>query len=229
MKIGFTGLNLSEGKIKYNDKVLTALVNKDKPKKISPFFIEFLKEEYLDSDAIVLHKDYLLDVLILDIEKIENRCNRTSNQEELDLLKKCLIHLDKEQPLCDMEFNNIEYEILKVLSPYSMKTIIQMPEESDINNIIEIVLEKTDNMFFYTSGPSESHAWLVPKGSNIITCASKIHSDLARGFIKGDVVSYDDYINCHNFNECKSKGVAKMVDKEYIVQPNEIIEIRFNV
>ena len=63
----------------------------------------------------------------------------------------------------------------------------------------------------------------------IITCASKIHSDLARGFIKGDVVAYEDYMNCHNFNECKSKGVAKMVDKEYIVQPNEIIEIRFNV
>ena len=229
MKIGFTGLNLPEGKIKYNDKVLTALATKDKAKKISPFFVEFLKEEYLDSDAIVLHQDYLLDVLILDIEKIENRCNRTSNQEELDLLKKCLIHLDKEQPLSDMVLNNIEYEILKVLSPYSMKTIIQMAEESDINNIIEIVLEKTANMFFYTSGPSESHAWLVPKGSDIITCASKIHSDLARGFIKGDVVSYDDYINCHNFNECKSKGVAKMVDKEYIVQPNEIIEIRFNV
>ena len=84
-------------------------------------------------------------------------------------------------------------------------------------------------MFFYTSGPSESHAWLVPLGSDIVFCASKIHSDLARGFIKGDVVAYEDYMNYHNFNECKSKGVAKMVDKEYIVQPNEIIEIRFNV
>ena len=84
-------------------------------------------------------------------------------------------------------------------------------------------------MFFYTSGPSESHAWLVPLNSDIVFCASKIPSDLARGFIKGDVVSYNDYMNYHNFNECKSKGVAKVVDKDYIVQPNEIIEIRFNV
>ena len=84
-------------------------------------------------------------------------------------------------------------------------------------------------MFFYTSGASESHAWLVPKGSDIVFCASRIHSDLARGFIKGDVVSYDDYMSCHNFNDCKSKGVARMVDRDYIVQPNEIIEIRFNV
>jgi len=122
-----------------------------------------------------------------------------------------------------------ESEIVNVLAPHSIKPIIQINDDSDINNIIEVVLEKTANMFFYTSGPSESHAWLVPKGSDIIFCASKIHSDLARGFIKGDVVSYEDYMQCHNFNECKSKGIAKMVDRDYIVQPNEIIEIRFNV
>jgi ribosome-binding ATPase YchF (GTP1/OBG family) len=84
-------------------------------------------------------------------------------------------------------------------------------------------------MFFYTSGPKESHAWLVEKGSEIIACAEKIHSDLARGFIKGDVVCFEDYMNCHNFNDCKSKGLARLVDRDYIVQPNEIIEIRFNV
>ena len=92
-----------------------------------------------------------------------------------------------------------------------------------------MALEKADNMFFYTSGPKESHAWLVKKNSDIVTCAGKIHSDLARGFIRGDVVQFDDYLSCHNFNECKSKGFAKVVEKDYIVQPGEIIEIRFNV
>jgi len=229
MKIGFTGLDIPEGKIKYQDKVLISLANKDKPKKISPVFIEFLKDEYMDSDAIVIQKDFLLDILILDIEKIENRINRLSDQDEKKLLEKCLEHLEKEQPLCNMKFNETEKEILKTLSPYSYKPIIQIVNESNINNIIEIILDKTAHMFFYTSGPSESHAWLVPKNSNIVFCASKIHSDLARGFIKGDVVSYDDYMKCHNFNECKSKGLAKMVDRDFIVQPNDIIEIRFNV
>ena len=65
MKIGFTGLDIPEGKIKYQDKVLISLANKDKPKKISPFFVEFLKDEYLDSDAIVIQKDFLLDILIV--------------------------------------------------------------------------------------------------------------------------------------------------------------------
>ena len=151
------------------------------------------------------------------------------NTEEIDLMKKCLHHIENEQPLCTMQYNEIECEILKASSLCSYKPVIQMNEKLNINDIIISVLEQTSNMFFYTSGPSESHAWLIPVGSNIVSCASKIHSDLAKGFIKGDVVSYKDYMNCHNFNECKSKGFAKMVNKDYIVQPNEIIEIRFNV
>ena len=102
-------------------------------------------------------------------------------------------------------------------------------KNSDVNHIISLAIEKADYMFFYTSGPQESHSWFVPKGSNIITCAGKIHTDLARGFIKGDVVKYQDYLEHYNFNECKTKGVAKMVDKDYIVNADEVIEIRFNV
>ncbi len=229
MKIGFSGLEISEGKVKYNDPILNALAEKDKPKKISPFFVEFLKEEYSDSDAIVIHKNSILEILILDMDKIENRINRITDNKEIDLLKKCLSCLEEEKPLCSIDYNDREAEILKELAPYSYKPIIQINQDYDINSIIEMTLKETSNMFFYTSGASESHAWLIPKDSDIISCAAKIHTDLARGFIKGDVVSYDDYMQCHNFNDCKSKGFAKMVDKDYIVQPNEIIEIRFNV
>jgi len=229
MKVGFTGLDIPEGKIKYQDQILSALANKDKAKKVSPFFIEFLKDEYINTNAIIIHCNALLDLLILDIEKIEGRINRSGNKDEINVLNRCLLHLEKEQPLCTLEFNQMESEILKELSPHSYKPVIQIENDDDVNNIIKMILDYTGNMFFYTSGPQESRAWLVPSESDILTCAGKIHSDLAKGFIKGDVVSYTDYMNCHNFNECKSKGVAKMVDKDYIVQPNEIIEIRFNV
>ena len=57
MKIGFSGIDIPEGKSKYNDLVLKALAEKDKPKKVSPFFVQFLKDEYVDCDAIVIHKD----------------------------------------------------------------------------------------------------------------------------------------------------------------------------
>ena len=229
MKIGFTGINLPEGKTKYKDENLFALEMKDKPKKVSPFFVEFIPDEFVQSEVIVVHKDKVLDLLILDMEKIEARLTRLTDNGEKTLMEKCLAHLEKEIPLCDIEFNDEEKEILKIIAPYSFKPVVKVDESMDVNTIITLSLEKANYMFFYTSGPTESHAWLVKKGSDIITCAAKIHTDLARGFIKGDVVSLEDYMKCHNFNDCKSKGLVRLVDRDYIVQPGEIIEIRFNV
>lgn len=228
MKIGFTAMDLLEGKIKYQDSDLMALVEKDKPKKVSPFFAEFLQDEFVQSDAIVLPADKLLDLLILDMEKIEARLMRLEEAQEKELMEKCLAHLEEETPLCDAEFSDSEKEALHAFAPHSFKPVVLWHEEPEANAIIAAVLKKAHCMFFYTSGPKESHAWLVKQNSTILTCAAKIHSDLARGFIKGDVVSFEDYMKCHNFNECKSKGLAKLTDRDYVVQPREIIEIRFN-
>ena len=235
MKIGFTGIELEEGKVKFNDQNLNALEKKDKPKKVTPFFAEFIKdnsdlhEELAQVDAIIIPRDNILDLLILDIEKVEIRLERAENEAEKKLLQSALDKLEEEIPLCDAGFSSEDEAVILSAAPFSLKPVIQVNGNEDSDDLINQVLKKTGYMFFYTTGPSESHAWLVKQGSDIITCAAKIHSDLARGFIKGDVVSFDDYLECHSFNECKSKGIARVVDRDYIVQANEIIEIRFNV
>ena len=229
MKIGFTGTDLPEGKIKFRDENLIALEMKDKPKKVSPFFAEFIRDEFIQSDAIVIPKDKILDLLIMDMEKIETRLARLTDNDEMALMEKCMDYLEEEIPLCEVEFSDEETGMLKTTAPHSLKPVVRIEGSEDVNTIISLALEKANYMFFYTSGPTESHAWLVRKGSHIVACAAKIHTDLARGFIKGDVVSFEDYMDCHNFNECKSKGLAKLTDRDYTVQPGEIIEIRFNV
>ncbi|MCP4177546.1 MAG: DUF933 domain-containing protein [bacterium] len=229
MKIGFIGVDIEEGKVKYKDENLIALEKKDNPKKLTPYFAEFIKDEFVHSDAIAVKKENILDVLILDIEKLENRLENSPEPAEEVLIKKCIEYLEDEKPLCDIKFSEDEKEILKQLAPHSYKGIVLLDGGENINDIIKMALEKSGHMFFYTSGPKESHAWLVKKNSTILACAAKIHSDLARGFIKGDVVAFDDYLKCHNFNDCKSKGLAKLVNRDYIVEPNDIIEIRFNV
>ena len=229
MIISYTGIELPEGKVKYDDPILKVLAEKDNPKKVSPMFFEFIKEDFPNSFAIVIPESNLLDLLILDMEKIDTRLTRTADKKEIKLLQKCMDFLEKEMPLCDVQFDDPEKEIVNGLMPFSLKPTVQLMGNEDINTIIQLAMEKADYMFFYTSHPRETHAWFIPKGTEIITCAGKIHSDLARGFIKGDVVSYQDYLHHHNFNECKAKGVAKTVEKNYIVRPDEIIEIRFNV
>jgi len=229
VKIGFAGVNLPEGKMKYNDDNLEALVQKDKPQKVSPYYVEFIAGEFAQVDAIVISRESILDLLILDMEKLETRLSRLVDPDEQALIASCLESLENEIPLCDIELTTGQSRIVATADPYSLKPVIIVDQNEDANYIISLALEKAGFMFFYTSGPRESHAWLVKKNSDIVTCAAKIHTDLARGFIKGDVVSFEDYMNCHSFNQAKLKGLARLTDRDYIVQDREVIEIRFNV
>ena len=229
MKIGFTGIELPEGKVKYKDSRMDILVEKHQPKKITPFYVEFIKDEFTKSEAIVIPENHALDLLILDIEKCETRLERCETEEEKILMRKCLEYLEKEVPLCDGDFSASEHEQLKRFAPTSYKPVALADSASSENEIIRQTLIKANIIFFYTAGPKEVHAWPVEKNSDIVTCAGKIHTDLARGFIKGDVVSFDDYTQCHNFNDGKKKGLVKVVERDYIIQDGDIIEIRFGV
>ncbi|HAM38038.1 MAG: hypothetical protein A2474_04755 [Elusimicrobia bacterium RIFOXYC2_FULL_34_12] len=229
MKIGFIGIEIPEGKIKYKDEKFVALENKCEPKKITPYFVEFIINEFVQVNAIVISKDKILDLLIPDIEKLEARVQNTNDNFEKELIKKCISCLENEMPLCDIVFNEQEQKLLQMLSPNSMKPIVIIDDKVETNEIIEKVLKKSQTIFFYTAGKDEVHAWPVKAGSDIVTCAGRIHSDLARGFIKADIVSFDNFMKCHNFNDAKTKGLVKLVDREYIIQESDIIEIRFNV
>jgi len=229
VKIGYIGLDLPEGKVRFKDEYLDTLIRKDNPKKVAPFYVEFVHNEFASPKAIVVREEDILDLLIHDMEKIETRLDRVTETAEKELLERCLTDLEHDIPLCDMALNPDERGIVVSADPFSLKPVVKVKGSVDVDSIISRVLEKAGLTFFYTTGPRESHAWLVKKQSDIVACASKIHTDLAKGFIKGDVVGFDDYIRRHSFNECKAMGISKLVDRDYVVQERDIIEIRFNV
>ena len=83
---------------------------------------------------------------------------------------------------------------------------------------------------FFTSGSDEVRAWTLREGSTAVDAAGTIHSDLARGFIRAQVVAYDDFIaNNASIAACRDKGVLRLEGKEYVVKDGDMIEIRFNV
>jgi len=83
---------------------------------------------------------------------------------------------------------------------------------------------------FFTCGPDEVRAWTLHEGDNAVAAAGAIHSDLARGFIRAQVVAFEDYKNCVNsFDECRKAGLLRLEGKEYLVKDGDIIEIRFNI
>ena len=229
MKISFYGLDLPEGKIKYNDEIIKKLTEKFAPKKISPFFAEFIGEDFINADCILVAKDKLLDFLILDMEKVDNRISNTDDQAEKAVLLKSQQELEKEIPVCDIDFSAEEFAKIKELAPLSLKPTLIIDGDFEVNDLIGRAFDKAGMMFFYTAGKQEVRSWPVKKGSDAVTCAGKIHSDLARGFIKAEIVSFKDFETVHNMQEAKTSGFVKLVDKDYIIQYGDMLDIRFNV
>ncbi len=85
-------------------------------------------------------------------------------------------------------------------------------------------------MYFFTVGKEEVKAWTIREGSTAVEAAGAIHSDLARGFIRAQVVHYDDFeANSFSNAQCREKGLLRLEGKDYTVRDGDIIEIRFNV
>ena len=82
---------------------------------------------------------------------------------------------------------------------------------------------------FLTAGPKEVRAWTIRRGTKAQHAAGKIHSDLERGFIRAEVVAYNDLMEAGNYNTAKERGHVRIEGKEYIVQDGDILLIRFNV
>ena len=229
MKVCSIGLDLPEGKIKYHDDKFLELVKKCDPLKITPFYVEFIRDDFIHADAFVAAADNVLDLLILDMEKLEGRRDRTEDAAEKALLVKCLEMLEEEQPLCDGIFSPEELTLLKTLAPLSLKPTLVLRESLEVNEIVTQVLAKAETVFFYTVGKKEVHAWPVPDHADIVTCAGKIHTDLARGFIKADIVKYEDFLHVFNMQEARAKKLVHLVDRDYHIENGDIVEIRFNV
>ncbi len=230
MKIAYTGLNLPEGKVKYNGRIFKDLAVKFQPAKSSPYYFEFLPEDYEAAHAIAIASDRVLDLLILDMDKIEGRLSRAKDPAEKRVLGKCLAHIEGEKPICDLYLDDSERGIVKALGLLSFKPTVVFEDTSlEATAVCRALMKKAGMMFFYTAGRQEVHAWFVHKGADAVTCAGKIHSDLALGFIKAEFVDCDDMMTAHNMNDARSRGLTKLVDRNYAIPENTILEIRFNV
>jgi len=82
---------------------------------------------------------------------------------------------------------------------------------------------------FYTAGPNEARAWLIPKGTKAPQAAGKIHTDFERGFIRAEVYKYDDLIKYGTEQELRSKGLVALEGKEYEIKDGDVVHFRFNV
>jgi len=82
---------------------------------------------------------------------------------------------------------------------------------------------------YLTAGPKEARAWTIHKGDTAPMAAGVIHTDFQKGFIKAEIVSFDDLISCGSMADAKAKGKVRMEGKEYVMADGDVVEFRFNV
>lgn len=102
-------------------------------------------------------------------------------------------------------------------------------EESGLDKVIKASYKLLGLMSFLTAGEPEVRAWTIKIGTKAPQAAGKIHSDIERGFIRAEVVSYDDLIREGSMNAVKEKGLMRLEGKDYIMQDGDIVLFRFNV
>jgi GTP-binding protein YchF len=101
--------------------------------------------------------------------------------------------------------------------------------ESGLEKLVRASYRLLGLMSFLTSGEDETRAWTIKIGTKAPQAAGKIHTDFERGFIKAEVVNYQDLLDCGSYAGAREKGLVRMEGKEYVVQDGDVILFRFNV
>jgi GTP-binding protein YchF len=100
---------------------------------------------------------------------------------------------------------------------------------SGVDRLIKSAYHLLGLMSFLTAGEKEVRAWTIPQGTRAQTAAGTIHTDIERGFIRAEVVSYDDLIAAGSYATAREKGLLRLEGKEYIMQEGDVVHFRFNV
>lgn len=102
-------------------------------------------------------------------------------------------------------------------------------EESGLDRLVKAGYHLLGLISYLTAGPKEVRAWTIPQGTKAPQAAGKIHSDFEKGFIRAEVISYDDLIACGSYNAAKEKGLVRSEGKEYVFCDGDVVLFRFNV
>jgi len=151
-------------------------------------------------------------------------------QRELELLEKLSQVSQKPRVSLTGLCAKIELEISK-LEEEDQKLFLEdlKIEQPAFYKLIQKSYELQGLISFFTMTDVECRAWAIPEGTPAQKAAGTIHSDMERGFIRAEVVHYNDFVNYGSFSKCREQGILRLEGKDYIVKDGDIILVRFNV
>ncbi len=181
----------------------------------------------------------------------EAKSGDRAKRQEVETTERLLAHLDDGRPLSEWSG-----ELPSELEPLTTKPLIPVengprgidcalemelaelpPEEaaefrsgaSALDDVVLRLKEELGLVTFFTVGDTEARSWTLQEGQTALDAAESIHSDIARGFIRCEVIRWDDLLECGSHAEAARRGLQRLEGKTYVVQDGDVLNIRFNV
>ena len=154
-----------------------------------------------------------------------------ADKEEREIIHGCFYGVaEKEGAGCLTVCARIEEEIAELEPAEKQEYLEELGiEESGLDKLIATCYDLLGLMSFLTAGPKEVRAWTIQKGTKAPQAAGKIHTDFERGFIRAEVVNFDDLVANGTMQACKDKGLIRSEGKDYVMRDGDVVVFRFNV
>lgn len=187
-------------------------------------------EEAADADAILVSKENRADLILKDWEFVETRLSREPGPAEAAVLTKLKDALEKEQFAFQADLGDEEKKLAAVYNLLTLRPVVDA-DPADLGNLDALLLRllhESGYICFLTIGGKENRAWLIRRGTTAWEAASAIHSDLQKGFIRAEIISFNDLIQAGGETQAKRAGKMRLEMKEYVMQDCDITNFRVN-
>ncbi|MFH1582680.1 MAG: redox-regulated ATPase YchF [bacterium] len=199
------------------------------------------KEAVKESEVLKKVKLLLEEGKILSEQEFKDEEKAIINQYQFLTMKPRLYLLngkDEEVPkevIVEFEKNNWPLLIIDILTENEAvglskeeRESLGLPIDSELDLLIKKSYEILGLITFLTTGPDETKAWTVKKGTKAPQAGGEIHSDFEKNFIKAEAINWKELLDCEGFTQAKEKGLIRTEGKEYVVQDGDVIEIKHN-
>ncbi len=233
MKIGiFECNNFSSGKENIIDKRLDTVKQMANSAKKTYIEVEIItdRQRLRECDGIITLKEKRIDLILTDMEFIEKRLTNVQEDDERSLLKKLKEQLEKEGFIFELQLSEEEN---RIASGYSLLTFrpVFLAEPADLEDRHKI-LHPAYTLFgyisFFTANEKDARAWPIKQGMSCWQASGLVHSDIQKGFIRAEVISFNDLTNDGGINQARANNHQRIEGKDYIVQDGDLIKFRFN-
>jgi len=232
MKIALFAISeINQGKHNIKDARLDQVEKLAKAKKKTYFQVETVGEDAaLEADAILAADSSRTDLILKDLEFVETRLGRAETEAEKALLGKLKSALEKEQFIISLSLTPDEIQAMAGYNLLTNKPVVMAAkEELEIaDELLFKAVKEGGFISFLTAGEKEARAWLIKNGTTAWEAAGAIHSDIQQGFIRAEIISFNDYIACGGETAAKQQGKMRLEGKEYLMQDADLANFRFN-